>query len=140
MNISRTVLKILAGLTCITMFGCGGVEPQFYPLTGESVQFGNPRSANDVEVFITKKPTWQYKELGMITYSTPASFANEPQIYQLLREKAGEIGADGIIIMDSQTNVEQNPRMTLDYYGNPIESETSRTYIKYRAMAISRVK
>ena len=124
---------------CLSMLGCQGIEPQFYPL-GTSWQAGKQRPTNDVEIFITKKPTWQYKELGMITYSTPASFSDEPRIYQLLRAKAGEIGADGLIIMDSQTNVEQTPRLTLDFYGNPVESERSRTYIKYRGMAISKVK
>lgn len=139
MKILQSVLKIFATLACIAMFGCGGIEPQFYPLDN-TVKTDAPRSANQVELFITKKPTWQYKELGMVTYSTPASFSNEPQIYQMLRQKAGEIGADGLIIMDSQTNVEQMLRLTLDFYGNPVESERSRTYIKYRGMAIVKVK
>ena len=124
---------------CLSMLGCQGIEPQFYPL-GTSWQAVKQRPTNDVEIFITKKPTWQYKELGMITYSTPASFSDEPRIYQLLRAKAGEIGADGIIIMDSQTSIEQTPHITLDFYGNPVESERSRTYIKYRGMAIVKVK
>ena len=139
MKFLRTTLLIIASAMCLSMLGCQGIEPQFYPL-GTSWQAGKQRPTNDVEIFITKKPTWQYKELGMITYSTPASFSDEPRIYQLLRAKAGEIGADGIIIMDSQTNVEQSPRITLDFYGNPMETETSRTYIKYRAMAISKIK
>ena len=139
MKFMRTILISIASTICMIMLGCGSIEPQFYPL-GTTWQAGTPRSADNVEIFITKKPTWQYKELGMITYSTPASFSDEPRIYQLLRAKAGEIGADGIIIMDSQTNVEQSPRITLDFYGNPMETETSRTYIKYRAMAISKIK
>lgn len=139
MKFSHTVLITIVSAICTMLAGCTGIEPQFYPL-GESWQAGNSRPINEVEVFITKKPTWQYKELGMITYSTPASFSDEPMIYQLLRAKAGEIGADAIIIMDSQTNVEQSPRITLDFYGNPMETESSRTYIKYRAMAISKIK
>jgi hypothetical protein len=139
MKFLRTTLLIIASAMCLSMLGCQGIEPQFYPL-GTSWQAGKQRPTNDVEIFITKKPTWQYKELGMITYSTQASFSDEPRIYQLLRAKAGEIGADGIIIMDSQTSIEQTPRITLDFYGNPTETESSRSYIKYRAMAISKIK
>ena len=74
----------------------------------------------------------------MITYETPSSFSDEPRVYQIMRVKAGEIGADGLIIMDSQSSSESFPRIALDYYGNPMLTDTTHSYIKYRGMAIRR--
>ena len=56
-----------------------------------------------------------------------------------LREKAAEVGADGIIIMNSQTSFEQRPgAIILDWSYVPVQTESSVSLIKYRAMAIKR--
>lgn len=49
------------------------------------------------------------------------------------------MGADGIIIMNSQTSLEQRPgAIVLDYSYVPIQTDMTVTRIKYRAMAIKR--
>ena len=116
--------------------GCGSAGAKFYPLGGTETQYAAPVPADKVELFITKKPDYKYTELGILTFDTAASFSDEPRAYQKLREKAGEIGADGLIIMDSQSFTENYPRFELDYYGNPMEINRVRSYIKYRAVAI----
>ena len=134
MKFAWYIVFAAAALLC----GCSGVSPHFYPLAGNAQFAGAPRSAESVEIFITKKPEYKYRELGMITYEIPASYSNEPEVYEAMRRKAAEIGADAIIIMDSQSSVENMPRLTLDYYGFPYEVSEARSYIKYRAMAISK--
>ena len=109
---------------------CGGGGAEFYPLkAGGQRVFGAAKNPSEVAVFITQKPDFPYDELGMIVYETSPNFADEPAVYEKLREKAAEIGADGIIIMNSQTSFEQYV---------PVQTENSVSRIKYRAMAIRR--
>ena len=65
--------------------------------------------------------------------------SDEPAAYDILRHKAAEMGADGIIIMNSQMSLEQRPgAIVIDYSYVPIQTDTTVTRIKYRAMAIKR--
>lgn len=133
------IVKLAVLLTlALQLGGCGSAGARFYPLGGADTQYTAPVPADKVELFITKKPDYKYTELGIITFDTAASFADEPRAYQKLREKAGEIGADGLIIMDSQSFTENYPRFELDYYGNPMEINRVRSYVKYRGVAIRR--
>ncbi len=125
----------MISLASIILSACSGVSAQYYPLSN-AISTRAARHSSEVEVFITKKPEYKYDEMGMITYETPSSYSNEPKVYNVMREKAAEIGADAIIIMDSQSSIENMNRIVMDYYGNPIESSSPRAYIKYRAMAI----
>ncbi len=139
MKLKSIVIEVQAALYLALLCGCGTPEANFYPLKSDSPErFGEHIPADKVELFITKKPPYKYVELGMVTFETPSSFADEPRIYRVMREKAGEIGADGLIIMTSQSSAEDFPRITLDYYGYPIETNTIRSYIKYRGMAIKK--
>ncbi len=134
-----TMVKLAALLTlALQLGGCGSAGARFYPLGGSDVKYTAPVPADKVELFITKKPDYKYTELGILTFDTAASFADEPRAYQKLREKAGEIGADGVIVMDSQSFTENYPRFELDYYGNPTEINRVRSYVKYRGVAIRR--
>lgn len=129
-----------AALAAAALSSCGSPGAEFYPLkAGGQRVFGAPKSPAEVEVFITKKPGFPYDELGMITYETSPNFADEPAVYEKLREKAAEVGADGIIIMNSQTSFEQRPgAIILDWSYVPVQTESSVSLIKYRAMAIKR--
>ena len=87
------IVKLAALLTlALQLGGCGSAGARFYPLGGADTQYTAPVPADKVELFITKKPDYKYTELGIITFDTAASFADEPRAYQKLREKAGEIG------------------------------------------------
>lgn len=130
--------KIAAALATLALASCGTPSANFYPLGNGATQNLAPLPADKVQLFITKRPDFKYAELGMITYETPASYSDEPRVYQIMKMKAGEIGADGLIIMDSQSASESFPRISLDYYGNPMLTDTTHSYIKYRGMAIRR--
>lgn len=130
--------KIAAALAALALASCGTPSANFYPLGTGTAQNLAPIPSDKVQLFITKRPDFKYAELGMITYETPSSFSDEPRVYQIMRVKAGEIGADGLIIMDSQSSSESFPRIALDYYGNPMLTDTTHSYIKYRGMAIRR--
>ncbi len=141
MKTGKIPIWISTALLSLLLCGCETPDANFYPLTADrATRFGEPRAADKVQLYITKKPAYKYRELGMITFDTPSSFADEPKIYEIMRKKAGEIGADGLIIMTSQSTVEQLPQITLDYYGNPTDGNITRSYIKYRGMAIERTK
>ncbi len=127
-------------LAAAFLTSCGGGSVEFYPLkSGGSTEFGAPKNPSEVQIFITKKPDFPYEELGVIIYETSPSMSDEPAAYDILRQKAAEMGADGIIIMNSQMSLEQRPgAIVLDYSYVPIQTDTTVTRIKYRAMAIKR--
>ena len=137
---SKLACAFCAALLAAGLSSCGGGGAEFYPLkAGGQTVFGAAKSPSEVAVFITKKPDFPYDELGMVVYETSPNFADEPAVYEKLREKAAEIGADGIIIMNSQTSFEQRPgAIILDWSYMPVQTENSVSRIKYRAMAIRR--
>ncbi len=55
------------------------------------------KPGSSVEVFRTSKPTKPYIEIGEVTVRIKRS--NEDRVVEMLREKAGELGADGLILM-----------------------------------------
>ncbi len=136
--IPTTIRASILLILCTLLFACEGVSPRYYPLSGNETQL-SPRPESEVEIFITKKPDYKYKELGMITYEIPSSFSDEPLIYKEMQKKAAQIGADAIIIMDPQSTIVNTSKLMLDYYGYPIETDNPRGFIKYRAMAISKI-
>ncbi len=125
----------LLSLACLALCACESTGARYYPLS-DNVVVRASRPVSEVEMFITKKPDYKYEEMGMITYEIPSSYSDEPTVYNILRQKAAEIGADAIIIMNSQSTIDTLSKITFDYYGNPIETDSPRAYIKYRAMAI----
>lgn len=108
-------------LCLIALTACAGVSKVRYsPL----VDVNRPgRSAEQVEAFLTQKPPRPYQEIGILTYR--AGTAEEyAAVVQYMREKAAQLGADGIIMMDSSTG----PSMPIGY--------VIATLTDYRAMAI----
>ena len=124
---------------CAALLVCGcASEAQFYPMNPGYV--GEPVPVDDVQIFITQKPSYKYKELGMVTYNTGGSYPqNEIDIYQKLREKAAQIGASGVIIMNSQSAVQSFPTYSFDMYGNLVENSNIYSNTLYRGMAIKRL-
>ncbi len=127
------LLSIAIVMTC----SCSAPSASFYPLQPNAPQsYGTSKEPSAVEVFITKKPIYQYQELGMITYEALSAQSDEPAIYNILRAKAAEIGADAIIIMTPQSSIEQFTTPIYDRWGALTENNITRSIIKYRAMAI----
>ncbi|CDE83605.1 unknown [Coraliomargarita sp. CAG:312] len=124
---------------CLMLIFCGcASEVQFYPMSPGYA--GEPVPLEDVQLFITQKPPYKYKELGMVTYNTSGGYPqNEIDIYQKLREKAAQIGASGVIIMNSQSAVQSFPSYSVDMYGNLVETSNIYSNTLYRGMAIKRL-
>ncbi len=140
MKTANSALLVFSLFLGFLLSGCAGSPARFWPMTpGGTVSFGSPRPASEVGLFVTQKPDYKYRELGMITYEALPSMVDEPAIYEIMREKAGEIGADGLIIMPSQTSLQQTPNVTYDYWGVPIIYDTTRSLIIYRGMAIQKI-
>lgn len=128
----------VAFCACLFLAACGGDVAEYYPLSG-AAQVGSPKNPDDVAVFITKKPDYPYEELGLVVYDIPSGYSDEPAVYRILREKAAQVGADAIIIMDNQTTFERRAGAPYwDGFAMSMPNDVVITRVKYRAMAIKR--
>ena len=128
----------VAFCSCLFLSACGGEVAEYYPLSG-AAQVGSPKNPDDVAVFITKKPDYPYEELGLVVYDIPSGYSDEPAVYRILREKAAQVGADAIIIMDNQTTFERRAGAPYwDGFAMSMPTDIVITRVKYRAMAIKR--
>lgn len=128
----------VAFCACLFLSACGGDVAEYYPLSG-AAQVGSPKNPDDVAVFITKKPDYPYEELGLVVYDIPSGYSDEPAVYRILREKAAQVGADAIIIMDNQTSFERRAGAPYwDGFAMSMPNDIVITRVKYRAMAIKR--
>ena len=128
----------VAFCACLFLSACGGEVAEYYPLSG-AAQVGSPKNPDDVAVFITKKPDYPYEELGLVVYDIPSGYSDEPAVYRILREKAAQVGADAIIIMDNQTSFERRAGAPYwDGFAMSMPNDIVITRVKYRAMAIKR--
>lgn len=134
---SKKIATILGALCIFALGGCLSPEASFAPLAA-NFKHGVPVSPADVEVFITKKPDYKYRELGIISYNTNPNQYDEAAVIQIMKEKAAQIGATGIIVMNAQSSFTQDPHVTYDFWGNVIMYDTTRTNLMHRAMAIQR--
>ncbi len=80
-------------LLCFIVVGCT-TTARVSPYGTETYQ---PKPALSVEVFRTNKPTRPYIEIGEVAVRVKRS--NEDKVVEMLREKAGELGADGLILI-----------------------------------------
>jgi hypothetical protein len=62
-----------------------------------------PRSPLSVEVFTSALPTRPYMDIGILEAQQSSGLSQDslPEIINALREKAGELGCDGIVLTDS---------------------------------------
>ncbi len=134
---SKTLATILGALCLLSLGGCLSPEASFSPLAA-NFKYGAPTNPADIEVYITKKPDYNYRELGIISYNTNPSQYDEAAVIQIMKKKAAQIGATGIIVMNAQSSFTQDPNVTYDFWGNVIMYDTTRTNLMHRAMAIRR--
>ncbi len=103
----KIILKKIFALSCLLalfiLSGCESVNASFWAFDKSSNGiFGEPKSPKDVDIFIAKKPPYDYEEVGIITFETFSDYNNEASVYQIMRERAAKAGVDGIIILNSQ--------------------------------------
>lgn len=101
--------------------------------TGPDVKFSQISSdvelsakSDRVEVFVTKNPKKEYKEIGILETTKYSSNFEYREIIETLKLEAQKIGADGIIVMDG-TGVTTTNYIT----GQSYNGQT------YRVMAIA---
>ncbi len=121
--------KVLAACAAVAgaglLGGCESVNASFFPLDSAQVRsYGAPKNPRDVEIFITNKPEYKYREVGILTYETFSSYNDESAVYRILRERAAKLGLDGIIVMNAQEF-----RSPFLYQGR-----RGRAYSRYRDM------
>ncbi len=133
----RKTIPLLPALALLFSVSCADSGAEFHPLDGRgNFVAGNTKDERDVAVYITKKPDFPYEELGIISFETLPSQSDEPSVYRKFRAKAASVGADGVIIMNSQNSVEQIPVFNYDIWGAIVENTVTRSVVRHRAMAI----
>ena len=91
---SKTLATILGALCLLTLGGCLSPEASFSPLAA-NFKYGAPTNPADIEVYITKKPDYNYRELGIISYNTNPSQYDEAAVIQIMKKKAAQIACIG---------------------------------------------
>lgn len=121
----RLAVLIIALLLFCGVAGCGARKPLVNYSPVQAVQRSS-RPASEVELFITSKPERKYKEMGVLSFLTWEYNPEETKIWGILRNKAAEIGADAIIMLDTRTETATNYATKQTYQGKV-----------FRAMAIA---
>jgi hypothetical protein len=138
---------LLAIVTFCSLCSCESVNASFWAFDKSTNGiFGEPKNPSDVDLFITKKPTYNYKEVGIITYETFAAYNDEASVYQIMRERAAKAGVDAIIILNAQEF--SSPPTFLSPYPRGRGGRSAYYYdrraipdmYRYRAMAIIKTK
>lgn len=137
---------VVAALLLAALVGCESVNASFWPLDKSSNGvYGAPKRPEEVDIFITKKPPYNYKEVGIITYETFSSYNDESSVYAIMRERAAKAGVDGIIILNPQdfcsppTFLSPYPRGYGYRYGY-YDRRGIPDMFRYRASAIVKIK
>lgn len=97
----RTIL--LSGAIAMMTAGCG-VKTTYVP-TNPSPRPMAARPASQVAVFTTKLPQRPYTEVGILEAQAENQFIEMPELIRTLRDKAGEIGCDAIIMTTASNEV-----------------------------------
>lgn len=117
--ITKICSYVFSGILILLLSGCGGSPVTFYPLNNPAYNESQRKlltetdarsrvSPADVVIFVASRPEGEYREVGILSYTTTSTYPNEADIYQMFREKAAEVGADGVILLD--------PRLETDSY------------------------
>ncbi|MBK1859167.1 hypothetical protein [Cerasicoccus arenae] len=125
--------------------GCGynvqysALNNPITPLNAEdasAVAARGPISPSEVTLFLTQRPQGEYRELGVITIPTYQTVPPQEEIFQLFRDKAAEVGADGVILLDPQMAVDSYTTPNYVYDWGVFYTETVRSRSIFRGMAI----
>ena len=135
-------LKLCALSACALVAGallCScQTEVNYEPLFNAGAKAFAPTNPDSVEIFITKRPTYPYAEMGVLSFET-FSDSSASDIYDRFRVAAAKIGATGVIMLPNQTVINSVPHVSYDYYGNPIILDTPTSDTMYKGVAIRKV-
>src|SRR3972149_2061400 len=93
----RTSAVTLAAVLSLSIACAGVSEVRYSPLA----PIDRPaRSAEQVDTFLTQQPSRPYQEIGILTYRAGTA-EKYVDVVQYMRQKAAQLGADGIIMMGS---------------------------------------
>ena len=87
-----------------------------------------PKTATEIDTYITNKPTTQYLELGVLTLKSWSPSPDEMFAIQAFKVEAAKVGGDGIIVLDSRTGSAGNSH-----------TKTVYAFTDFRAMVIKYV-
>ncbi len=136
---------MLFPIVVLALAGCSyrvNYTPLNNPVTpqGESIESAvaacGPVNPDGVTIFFTARPPKPYIELGIISIPTASSIPPEGEILPLFRQKAAEVGADGVIILPTDTSIESYSTPTFGYDFGVIYQQTVRSRSVFKGMAI----
>lgn len=95
--------KQLFLISLLLFTGCMAPHVSFSP-TGNPTLLGElgPVEEGDVIIYVTREPEGSYDELGILSFNTQAQYPDERMVFSLFRRKAAEIGADGVILLETR--------------------------------------
>lgn len=101
---NRLQLAILVG-TAIPLGACGTTV--HYAATNASPRSLASRPSQTVEVFTATMPERPFVEVGLLEaqQSSAVSFDDQPAVLAKLREEAGRIGCDGLVLLGANDSV-----------------------------------
>ena len=133
-------LKIfLLLLSCMLISACTSTV-NFTPINPDKNKEFSATNPDEIEIFFTKKPDYKYIELGILSSLSGSVAQDEVQVYREMKEKAAEIGAHGLIVMQTLTDVMTSGSVNFDVWGNPMMSERNIIRYKYQSMAIRKTE
>ncbi len=151
---TQFTLSLALGLLLLVFgAGCSGPQVEYYPLNNPTGKVGSetelsvstPTDPASIDIFVAKRPTQPFTEMGILTFTTSASIPNEGMIYEDFRQKAAAIGADAVIVLPSREQNEAFWQSTgypyswytgIGYGGGGYSSGYSVNYTTFRALAI----
>ena len=133
------ILKILLSAFALTLL-CSCANPVIFESLGNAgAEKGEPRNPHDVEIFVTNRPPWKYVELGTLSFNSGFVSSADAGIFERFRERAAELGADGVIMLQVTNNLRTVGSTVFDHWGNPIFMETPATQTIHRGVAIRKI-
>ena len=96
-------------VTSLARSALGGSDaPMTRPMThGWPDGEGQPRTSASVGVYTTGAPTQPFIEVGLVEAQQESAMSNDrqPQVLEKLRQRAAEVGCDGIVLLGSNDSV-----------------------------------
>lgn len=140
------MIRWVALIFMASLFAGCGYDVRYTPLNNplspadqrieSSLADARPTSPEQVTLFLTTRPEKAYRELGIIAIPTYSSAPPEGEILALFRQKAVEVGADGVILLPTETAIDSYSTPTYLYDWGVIYQETVRSRAIFKGMAI----
>lgn len=123
----RSLRSCAAAASLCALLACG-YRTRFVP-TNTPPRAMKPRSADSVAMFTSSKPTRPFVEVGMLSSEHKGYFSSstDEEVVLGLREKAAEVGCDGVIL-EAETTTEMATAGTM--------TASTKAIKKFRAACI----